>query len=166
MSLTETMLRVKDAERRYGDARDTIDNLLAMPERIRLAEVAVIEAEACLRQYKDQDVAAAQQAVDSEMLVLTMSAPDEVYTGKNEPIRKAAMERHIHDNGRALRTAEAELATRQSVQATYEVAVESAKVDAKAVVNLFAALRHVAQLQTAILRLYALTDDTNNTETF
>jgi hypothetical protein len=160
------MQRVQDAERRYGAARDTIDSLLAMPERIRLAEVDVIEAEERLRQYKSQDIAAAQQAVDTERLALTMSAPEEVYSGKNEAIRKAAMERHIHDNGRALRAAEGELATRQSVLATLEVGVESAKVDAKAVINTFAALRHVAQLQTAILHLYALTDDTNDTETF
>ena len=137
-----------------GDVDATLAALREAPERIRLAEHAVADAEARLREHKQGAVVGAQQIVDAERLTLTLSAPEDVYNGKNEAIRKAALDRHIHEHGENLRVAEAELASVQWITGDLEYAVDTARIEAKSAANAFAALRHTAAIQTALLQVY------------
>ena len=135
------------------DAQQTINDMLCLPGEIAALEANALETQAQADRMRRENLAEAKEALSLAEIAAQMEAPEEATNGKNAETRKRAMDAHLAQDP-DIRVAKVKVLRVEEDISELEGSVESRRIQLREKVNLFSALRHAADLQTQLLRLF------------
>ena len=135
------------------DAQQTINDMLCLPGEIAALEANALETQAQADRMRRENLAEAKEALSLAEIAAQMEAPEEATNGKNAETRKRAMDAHLAQDA-GIQEAKAKLLRVETQIAGMDALVEARRIELREKVNLFSALRHAAELQVQLLRLF------------
>ena len=135
------------------DARRTIEDMLRLPGEIAVTERFALEIQGQAERMRREDLADAKETLNLAEITAQMEAPEEATAGKNAETRKRAMDAHLAQDI-AIQAAKGDLLRIEADIAELDAMVEARRIELREKVNLFSAMRHVADLQVQLLRLF------------
>jgi len=136
------------------NAQQTIEDMLQLPEEIAALERSILDLQAQGDRMRREGLALARENLSLAEITAQLEAPEEASNGKNAETRKRAMDAHLAQDA-GIRNAKAEVLKVETQIAGMDALVEARRIELREKVNLFSALRHVADLQVQLLRLFS-----------
>ena len=150
---TEMYAKAQAAAEQCG-AWFTLDELKALPAEIQGVEQSLISAQLVASEYKRNDLADAQEALEMAVTDASLEAFGSVVDGKNKEQRDVQLSAFLSRNA-TITTAKQKLRNAENELADLDARISIGEMNLKRSVGEFKAICHAAELQTQLLRIMA-----------